>query len=241
MEVDQSSAAAAAAIAKRKNEAEFEEQRARSDMARAARDNKKLIESERDKGEQLLVEISKEANNQVEQVKKINSDRVRSVNENTQKHYQELAAKTAEEIKRVDAESFNTIQDRKAASIEKIKNVTDQSEDPFYRMKTLSPAFSESEHAYSISVKLPEHEAKNLLVSAEGPYVKLTLARRYQDNLKSEEEGRERNTRTNSYQSVVEQIAMPGGYDPKKIERVYKDGALSIVLPKVQYGEKKKV
>jgi HSP20 family molecular chaperone IbpA len=114
--------------------------------------------------------------------------------------------------------------------MEKIKSVTDRAEDPFYRLKSLDPVLTENESAYVIAVRLPPHEADNLFVSGEGPYLKLSLARRYQDNAKSE--AGDRSTKTSSYQSVVEQIAMPGPYEARKIERKYENGVVSITVPK---------
>jgi HSP20 family molecular chaperone IbpA len=236
MEVDKS----AAAVQQKKHEQELESQRLQMDLARATRDREKLLAAEREKGEKQLVEISQQANNQLESTKKLNSERVHALSDNTQKNYEALALKTAEEIKHVDAEAFKAIQDRKAGTMEKIRNVTTQSEDPFYRMKSLNPVLAESESAYTIKVNLPEHEAKNLFVSGEGPYIKISLARRFQDDVKSQEEGAKRATHTNSYQSVVEQIAMPGAYDAKKIERTYQDGVVSIKVPKVAFGEPEK-
>ncbi len=68
---------------------------------RAARDRQKAVEAEREKGEKEVVEISKAANNQMEVIKKINSDRVHALDENTQKNYQTLALRTSEDLKRL--------------------------------------------------------------------------------------------------------------------------------------------
>jgi HSP20 family molecular chaperone IbpA len=101
-------------------------------------------------------------------------------------------------------------------------------------MKSLDPKFTENDTAYVIQVALPEREAQNLFVSGEGPYIKLALARRFQDNAKAAEGNR--TTSTSSYQSVVEQIAMPGAYDPRKIERTYENGMVTLKVPKVKFG-----
>lgn len=232
MEVENS---AAKAIAQKKTESEIEEQRLQMELARAAKERQRLIGAEREKTEKQLVEISQQASNQMEASKKLNNERVRALNDNSQKHFEELAASTAKDLQRLDAESLKTIQDHKAGAMEKIRNVTTQSEDPFYRLKGMNPALTETEKDFTIRVSLPEHEAKNLFVAGEGPYIKLSLARRYQDSAKNEEE--KRVTKTNSFQSVVEQVAMPSAYDAKKIERLYENGVVTIKIPKLIFGE----
>jgi len=236
MEVDKSGAdnASAARIASKKNQQEVEEQRAQLELARVQRDREKALDVERQKGDRAVVEISNAANNQIDSAKKINSARVQALSDNQQKSYEALASKTADDIKRVDSQAFNTIEDHKAGAMEKIANVTRRGEDPFYHLKSLNPVLATGDAAYTISVNLPEHEAQNLFVSGEGPYVKLSLARRFQDHAAAPEGNRV--TRTNSYQSVVEQVAMPGAYDAKKIERNYKDGVVTITIPKAGFG-----
>ncbi len=223
-------------VAKKKRDAEIEEQRLQMDLARQARENKKAAESVRDKGEKEVVEISNAASQQMEAMKKLNSDRVHALGDNSQKHYESLASTTAAEIARIDKQAFDAIQNRKAAGMEKIRNVTDRSEDPFYRLKSLNPVLGEADTNYTVKVSLPEHEAKNLFISGEGQYVKLSLARRFQDDVKDLENAR--TTKTSSFQSVSEQIAIPGAYDGKKISREYKDGVVTITIPKVDFTPK---
>lgn len=222
--------------AKLRRESEIEEQKLQMDLARAARERKKATEAEREKSEAEMVEISSAASQQMDAIKKINSERVRSLSDNSQKHYESLAVATAEDIKRNDAQAFKAVESRKYASMEKIREVTDLSQDPFYQLRTLAPVMSEAEKHYSITVKLPEHEAKNLFVSGEGQYVKLSLARRHQDFVKDAEA--HRTTKTNNYQSVSEQLAIPGGFDAKKISREYKDGVVTITVPKTSFEPK---
>jgi HSP20 family molecular chaperone IbpA len=223
-------------IAKKKHDAEIEEQRVQLELARASKERQRAVEAEREKGEKEVVEISSAASQQMDSMKKLNSDRVHALGDNANKHYENLAANTAEEIKRNDKMAMDAIQDRKAAGLEKIRSVTDRSEDPFYRMKSLAPLLAEDEKTYTVKVSLPEHEAKNLFVSGEGQYIKLALARRFQDDVKDTESGRA--TKTNSYQSVSEQIAIPGAYDGKRISRDYKDGVVTITVPKTDFTPK---
>jgi HSP20 family molecular chaperone IbpA len=58
-----------------------------------------------------------------------------------------------------------------------------------------------------------------------------------QDDLKNDQT--HQTTKTNSYQSVTEQLAIPGGFDAKKISREYKDGVVTITVPKTSFEPKK--
>ncbi len=240
MEVDKSTANETQArnLAKKKRDAEIEEQRIQLELGRAAKERAKLVEAEREKGDKELVEISAAANAQMEGIKKMNTDRVKLLGDNTNKHYEDLAARTSEEIRLADQKAMDTIEAKKLSSMDKIKQVTDRSQDPFYQLKTLNPAFSESEKEFTVKVALPPHEAKNLFVSGEGQYLKLSLARRFQENSVNPESKKE--TKTNSYQSIVEQIPLPAAYESRKISRDYKDGVVTITVPKTDFTPRTK-
>ena len=228
MDIDKSTAdnSAALRVSQKKGQQEIEEQRAQMELGQAARDRHRAIEGEREKTDREIVQISSAANNQLDSAKKMNSERVHALSENQQKSYVALAEKTAADLKRLDKQAVDVIENHKAGTLEKIKAVTDRGEDPFYRLKSLDPVLGGNEAAYTIQVHLPEREAQNLFISGEGQYVKLSLARRFQDHANAPEGGRV--TRTNNYQSVVEQVAIPGAYDAKKISRSYENGVVTI-------------
>lgn len=222
--------AAARALAEKKHAIEMEQAGLESDKARAARDRAAALAAEKEKTEKDVVEISKQGSAQVENTKKMNSERVRMLDENNQKHFNDLAAATAEQIKNLDAAGLAAINDRRQATMEKLAYVNQQTEDPFYHLKSINPVVSDAQTEYQVKVALPEHEAKNLFVSTEGQMVKLALSRRFQENAKAAEG--ERVTRTNSYQSIVEQLNLPGAIDSKGLSRTYADGVVTIRIPK---------
>jgi HSP20 family molecular chaperone IbpA len=221
-------------LAQKKREIEAEKQALETDKALARNERNQAMATAKDKMDRDLVQISREADNQVSSAKKLHTDRLHSLDDNSQKHYEEIAGRTAEQIKRINDGSLKAINDRNIDSMERIRFVTERANDPFYRVQSLNPVMSESEREFQIKVSLPEHEAKNLLVTGDGPYIKLTLARRFQDAAKGEQSGR--STRTSSYQSVVEQLAVPSAYDAKGIKQEYQDGFVTIRIPKSIFG-----
>jgi HSP20 family molecular chaperone IbpA len=167
----------------------------------------------------------------MDNTKKLNSERVRMLNESTQKNFEDLAKVTADQIRDLNNNALKAVESKRQSSMETLKFVENQKEDPFYHLKTLNPVLGESDKEYTVKLALPEHEAKNLLVSGEGQSLKVTLARRFQEELKNPETAS--STHTKSYQSVVESLAIPGPYETRKISREYIDGILTIRLPKL--------
>ncbi len=231
MSVDQVTSESQIRLLAQKRKALEDEQNAlETDKAMAERNRIKEASAAKEKTDKELVAISKAGETQAEMVKKLNSERVRTLNENTQKNYLALADATASDIKRLEAESIKAIADHRAGTMERIKSVTDQTQDPFYHIKSLNPSLNESENAYNIKVALPPHEAKNLFISGEGQAIKLSLARRFQEQVKDAEQARQ--TKTNSFQTVIESLTLPGPFDAKGIKREYADGIVSIHIPK---------
>lgn len=228
VEVSGSQEAQARHLAQKKNEL-IDEENALT-VARSNAERKRLEEQGRlqEKNEKALVAISKAGENALAQAKKTNSDRLHAVDDNAKKAYENLALKTAEELKSADSHAADLIDAHRAQNTERLKFLTDRADDPFYRTKTLSPLLREEADAYTLQVSLPPHEVEKLLVSSDGRSVNLALSRRYQDK----SDNPEGTTRTNSYQSIVEQVVMPGPYVANKISREYKDGILTVRVPK---------
>jgi HSP20 family molecular chaperone IbpA len=236
VDISPESTASARLLADKKRAIEQEEASLQSDQARAQRNRINVINQEREKTEKDVVEISKAGATQLENTKKLNTDRIQALNENQQKNFDQLAAKTAEEIKGLDTASLKAINDHRQSTMEKLNYVSKQSEDPFYRLKSLNPIIGETATGYTVKVALPEHEAKNLFFSAEGQTMKMSLARRYQDKAAGAED--DRVTRTNSFQSITEQLSMPGPIETKGIKREYADGVVTLLVPKAGLPKK---
>jgi HSP20 family molecular chaperone IbpA len=219
-------------LAQKKRALEDEKNAIEADRARAERERGKQSTSIKEKIDKEIVEISKQGEKQAELVKKLNSDRVQSLNENTQKEYLKIADTTAKEIQRLDVDAMNKINNHRNDRLEKLKLFEDKGEDPFYRLKGLNPVLSETEKEFTVKIAIAPHEAQNLYVSGEGTNLKLSLARRFQDQVKDLE--KLSSTKTSSYQTVVETLTLPSGFEPKAIRREYADGVLSIFVPKTR-------
>jgi HSP20 family molecular chaperone IbpA len=235
MSVEKASESLAASykIAEKRKRLEDEENAIATDTAKAERARGRAARAEFEKTEKALVEISSAGERQAEAIKKTQTDRLRSINENSQKHYEKVAGDTAAQIASMEQEALKNVEAAKFSSMERVRMATDQTEDPFYRMKSLNPSLSEQGSDFVVKIALPEREAKNLVVIGEGQGLKVSLARRYQDKLNNEESNS--TTRTSSYQSIVEQIRLPGPFDAKGIRQSYNEGTVEIRIPKMGF------
>lgn len=230
MSVDSVGESQARFLAQKKKELENEQNALETETARARRDRLKEAAAQREQTDKELVAISKAGEKQAESLRALNSERIRALDTNHQANFQKISANTADEIKRLEADSFKTISDFKASHTEKLESLTSRSEDPFYRIKSLSPVMNESDEAFQVKVALPEHEAQNLFVSTEGQQLKLSLARRYQDKSENAESGLA--TKTSSFQTVMESLTLPAAINAKGVKRSYADGVVTITVPK---------
>lgn len=217
-------------LAQKKRALEDEGNALEVERSRVQREGTKQITAQQEKNSREIVEISKAGEKQAEAVKKLNLDRVKDLNRNSLEHFEKLSATAADEIRRLDANAMKAIDDHRTGSMEKVLSAAGMAEDPFYRIKTLAPVMSDTAESYDIRLTLPEHEARNVMISAEGQAVKLSLARRFQDSYRDPAGAGA--TKTSSFQTVVDQVNLPGPFNSRGIAKDYRDGVLTITVPK---------
>ena len=217
-------------LAKRKTELLDEENNLLKEKAKIAQERNQEIRDLRENKERDLVSISREAEKQAEQFRKINTDRLQNSNQLSTKNYEELAAKTADHLRVFNEEAKRIIADTRRKNMDSLAFIEKQAEDPFYRVKSFQPSVHENDSAFTIKVNLPEHEAKNLMVTGNKQTVKLALARRFQETATNPETAN--STRTDSYQTILETVNLPADIDEKGIKKDFADGVVTIQVPK---------
>ena len=219
-------------LAKKRKEVEDEQNKLELEKSRTIRQREKDKVATNEKIDRDIVEISKAGEQQMDMVKKMNSERVRAINENTQKDFEKVAADTAKTISATKESSLKAIEDVRRSSVDRVNLATDQSANPFYRINSLTPVVTDGEGSYVVKMAMPEEESKNLFVSGNGPNsLKVSLARRFQETAKFPEESR--STKNSSFQTIVETLNFPEAYDAKGISREYADGIVTITVPKL--------
>ena len=123
---------------------------------------------------------------------------------------------------------------------EDVKKVTESSssekkilekkvEDQFYRIEKLNPKITDGLKEITVSLPIAEYEKENVHLSTQGRTVKITLSRKFADNLTSPEGGIDRSTRSELYSK---EIIAPDILSPKNILQHYEDGILSFKIKK---------
>jgi HSP20 family molecular chaperone IbpA len=217
-------------LAERKRNVEDEETALIAQKGQVEAQRLRMLNAEQGKTDDALVRISKEGEAQAAQLRKANMNRIQDITKANQDHFDALAANTSKRLSELDTQGLQTISNHRLAQTEKLAFVDKQAEDPFYHLSSFNAALSESDKEYQVKVALPPHEAKNLFLAAEGKTLRLSLARSFQD---SEKTSPNTQTKSSSYQTILESIQTPGAFDPKQIRREYADGILTVFLPKV--------
>ncbi len=208
-------------LAHRRKEIEETEQNLAQEKAQAKREGEKELVATREKNEENLVKISKEASAKADMLRKSQNDSYKQLNQQVQDHVENLTADTAKRIADLDAEAFKQVAAHQASAMERINLSEERSADPFYRMRALDAKWTETEKGYEIRVKVPPHEAERVFIASERNQMKVSLARSFQDELQLDDG---RKNKTSSAQTIVETMSLPTRVDPSTATREYKDG-----------------
>lgn len=208
-------------LAQRKKDVEDEENSLIRQSAQAKQERQKQATAARERAEDEMVQISKEASVKAETLRKSQNNAIALLNQQTQDHVAQLTKDTASRIKELDDHALKQIASHQASAMERIKLSEDRLADPFYHMRSLQADVKENENSYEIKVKVPPHEADKFFVAAERNELKLSLARSFQDSL-DQDDGRK--NKTSSHQTIVETLTLPTRVDPNTAKREYRDG-----------------
>lgn len=190
---------------------------------------KRAIQETIDKNQDDLVLISKEGASQADKLRSQNRAQSEALIANSQDHFLKQSEDAASKIKAMDGRVATQISDFQRSKLEKLAYIEQRSEDPFYHLKSFDATVADSEKDYLLTIKLPAHEAQNLFVTADGKNLKLSLARGFEASEKLESGHR---NSTSSYQTIVENITLPGKPDMKQVQREYADGKLTLRIAK---------
>ena len=96
---------------------------------------------------------------------------------------------------------------------------------------------SEDEHGYHIKAELPEVKKEDVHVTVESGVLTIRGERRFE----KEETKRKYHRVERSYGSFLRSFSIPDDADPTVVSAEYKDGVLSILLPKSEEKKPKRI
>ena len=102
---------------------------------------------------------------------------------------------------------------------------------------TPSVDFSEKDGKYYLTAELPGIEKDDISISIENGHV--TISGKKEENKK--EEGSNFYLKETRYGSFSRNFRLPGKVDESKVDATYKDGVLTVVMPREEEPEAKKI
>ena len=109
------------------------------------------------------------------------------------------------------------------------KKIEDKNSDPFYRVNTLNPKLTEDLKQVVISLPIAEYEKENVHLSTQGRLIKMTLSRKYNDNLTAEDGSVNKSTRSELFSKELKTTDI---LSPKDIVQSYENGVLTFKINK---------
>lgn len=195
--------------------------------------HKKQVGHETARKQAKFVEISKKNQKELDLIQKNSTTQKRTQLKLAENQIQNLSKQLAKQFKAMQSNAAEKIAEFHQANLKDFQNIAQKTMDPFYSGEKLDTVLTSDENSIELKVKLPEHEAKNVLVHKQGPRLKISFARRH--SVETMLEGGGKNM-TNKYQSITETFDIPKDVDTKKMKRTYKDGILSIKMPYMKFA-----
>jgi HSP20 family molecular chaperone IbpA len=112
--------------------------------------------------------------------------------------------------------------------MEDVAKYADKSADPFYHLTHTKAQVEETDSHYIVRADVPEHEKDNVKILVKDDKVIVNGQRRFEDRVKDENS----QIATNSYQTYREIIPLEHPVREKHIHQSWKDGVLTLRIPK---------
>lgn len=158
------------------------------------------------------------------------SDQLMIMDQKDHEHrFQTQLAKNHEELKNLDNQAKHEMEKIKLGVTRTKQNVDSRAVDPFYSGTILNPQVIEKPDHYLIKIKIPQHEAPLVNMSAKDRNVKLTFNRLADTEVKLEDGSV---NKTKKSESLVKEFSVAELVNPKKMERKYEDGFLTYKIAK---------
>lgn len=127
-------------------------------------------------------------------------------------------------------EQFNKdLKEITESHMKKKRAIENMSEDDFYHLKLLSPTITENEKFYLIDMAVPEHEKESIVLNAFDRTMRLSLSRRFNDELTDEQGVRDTTKRS---EIITKEFVVKDILDPKNISQKYENGILTYKVAK---------
>jgi HSP20 family molecular chaperone IbpA len=199
------------------------------ELTRQRDDLKKIMSTDTEKHKRLEQETVRIQKDQLSYLDKHQQSMIKQRQDDFKVRYEKMVAEHDKILK--DLSQHFTADVKKMAeqtASEKVilgKRVDDQ----FYRIDKLNATMVDAPKEVIVKVPVPEYEKENVHLSTQGRNIKITLARKFSDNITSIEGNIDRSTRSELYSKELNTIDL---LSPKNIVQNYQDGVLTFKIPK---------
>lgn len=199
------------------------------EVSRQRDELKKLMLVDADKNKRLSAEKTRVNNEQLSFQDKYQQEMLKQRDADFKIRYENI-------VKEHDA-VLKDISTRLAADVKKMVESTSAEKkiiegrvaDPFYRVDTLNPKMAEELKTVTVSLPVAEHEKENVHLSTQGRSIKITLSRKFTDNMTAQDGSLNRSTRSELFSKELKTVDI---LSPKDIVQSYADGVLTFKINK---------
>lgn len=200
-----------------------------SEVAQQKDELKKLMDTDIQKNKRLSNESNRVAQDQLTYQSKHQEEILKQRDQDFKVRYERIVQDHNNVLKELSTHleaDVKKIVDKNSADK---KIIEDRVADPFYRVDKLMPKMVEDVKSVVVSVPVADYEKENVHLSTQGRTIKITLSRRYSDNLNDQDGSINRSTRSELYSKEFKTIDL---LSPKDITQSYNDGILSFKIKK---------
>ena len=144
--------------------------------------------------------------------------------------YQNIVKQHEEILKDIQNKFDEEVRSLQNTTAKEKANITNKSDDDFYRIRTLNPRVSDLGKEVLIELAAPEHEWENVHLSVQGRNVKMTVGRKYSDEATDDSGNRNKSSRSElfSREFMVKDLL-----NPKALTQKYEDGIVKFKIAKL--------
>ena len=172
-----------------------------------------------------------------QELQKSNIDKINGIHNETIRERENILKDKINEMEKNHQGTLLRLKTKNTLEINDLKNdyakrkdfINIKAKDPFYRLESLKPQIKEAKSEYTLSLEIPEHEARFVNLTGMGKKLRLTTTRNFEGIAKSEEGGLKRSAKS---EMISQEFHLNNHIHPRKITQKYEDGMLIFKVPK---------
>jgi HSP20 family molecular chaperone IbpA len=147
--------------------------------------------------------------------------------------YQSTLNQHHQSMAEISHQTNQEIQNIRRDTAHRLDAYSSRQNDPFYKLVQLEGELEETDHAFILTAKVPEHEQGRIQVNVRGNELVVSGQRRNEESL---ELAPGRKQKTSSYQTFNETFPLDWPVQPKLMSREFRGDQLIVTVPKQRHA-----